>query len=138
VSAEPPRYVLDSFAVLAYLEDEPGALRVARILSRAARGRARVWLGLVNYGEVVYIIERERGLEQTHRAIAAIDQLPLDVAAVDRPLTFRAAHVKAHYAVSYADAFAVALAQAKGAKVVTGDPEFRRTQSIVDVEWLTR
>jgi len=138
VKADPPGYVLDSFAVLAYLGDEAGAQRVQRILARARKGQADVWLCLVNYGEVLYIIERKRALEEVHKAIAAIDQLPVQVVQADRALTFRAANVKANFAVSYADAFAIALAEIKGAKVVTGDPEFRKVRSLVNVEWISK
>lgn len=138
MKADLPGYVLDAFAVLAYLEGEKGAARVQDLLAKAQNGRAKVWLCLVNYGEVAYIIDREQGLQQAHQAIGAIDQLPIEVVQADRSLTFEAAHVKAHYAVSYADAFAVALARTRGAKVVTGDPEFRKVRSIVGLEWLGR
>ncbi|HEX16514.1 MAG TPA: type II toxin-antitoxin system VapC family toxin [Deltaproteobacteria bacterium] len=47
-----------------------------------------------------------------------------------------AAHIKAQYAVAYADAFSVSLAQELGATVVTADPEFKRVASLVDILWL--
>ena len=39
---------------------------------------------------------------------------------------------------SYADAFAVALAQMKQAAVVTGDPDFRKFEGLVPIEWLSQ
>jgi len=129
-------YVLDSFALLAYLEDEPGAARVASLLSRAQKNEIEIWISIINYGEVLYIVERERGHDSAKTAIATIDQLPLVVADANRVSTFAAAHIKAHHAISYADAFAVALAQSKGGGVVTGDPEFKKVESLVSVEWL--
>ena len=129
-------YVLDSFALLAYLDDEPGAARVGDLLARAQKGRVEIWISIINFGEVVYLVERERGRDSAKIAIAAIDQLPVAVADADRLLTFGAAHIKAHHAISYADAFAVALAQSKGGSVVTGDPEFKNVESLVLVEWL--
>ncbi len=116
------RYVLDSFALLAYFEDEPGRARVQQILEQGARGSAEIFLSIVNYGEVVYITEREQGLTQAQSVIAAVDQLPIKVVAADRALTLAAAHLKAKKAIAYADAFAVALTQSKGAKLLTGDP----------------
>ena len=47
-----------------------------------------------------------------------------------------AEQVKAHHAVSYADAFAIALAQEKEAPVITGDPEFEKVEYLVKVIWL--
>ena len=133
-----PAYVLDSFAVLSLLEGEPGADAVRAILDAAGAGQAEVLLCVVNYGEALYITERERGLEETHRAIAAVEQWPLRLVDADRPLALSAAHFKARFPISYADAFALALAQAHRAKVVTGDPEFRKTEAVVPVEWLPR
>jgi ribonuclease VapC len=138
VSANAPSYVLDSFALLAYLQNEGGSAKVAAIMSRAKSAQADVLLCIVNFGEAVYIIERESGLTDAQRAIAAVDQLPITVVDAGRELTFAAAHVKAHFAVSYADAFAIALAQREQAAVLTGDPEFEKAQNLIAVEWLPR
>jgi len=136
VKTEPGRYVLDSFALLAYLEDEAGAGRVHAVLAVAQQGLVSVWMSIVNYGEVVYITEREQGLFAAQRAIAAMDQLPMSLVDADRKLTLSAARVKAHHGISYADAFAVAVAQAKRATVLTGDPEFRKVEALVATDWL--
>lgn len=138
METEPGHYVLDSFAVLAYLEDEIGAGRVSAVLESARQNRASVWMSIVNYGEVVYIIEREQGLFAAQRAIAAIDQLPMSVVDADRKLTLSAAKVKAYHSISYADAFAVGLAQVKQAAVLTGDPEFRKMNDLISIDWLPR
>ena len=45
--------------------------------------------------------------------------------------------MKAHYPTSYADAFAVALAQELNAPLMTGDPEFHKVEDIVQVCWLS-
>ena len=136
MSADPPRYVLDSFALLAYFGAEPGGPRVKALLAAAAANQAATYLSVINYGELVYITEREQGVSAARRAIAAIDQLPIAVIEADRRLTFAAAHVKAHHRLSYADAFAVAVAQQMQAILVTGDPEFRAVEHLVTVEWL--
>lgn len=129
-------YVLDSFALLAYFEDEPGGHRVKAVLAQAAKQRAEVMVSVVNYGEVVYITEREHGLRAAHKLIAAIDQLPVTIVDADRRLTLAAAHVKAKHPLSYADAFAVALAQAQHATLLTADLEFRAVETLVPIEWL--
>jgi ribonuclease VapC len=130
------RYVLDSFALLAYLEDEAGAATVEEILEVCREGEAESWLSIVNLGEVLYVTEREQGLQAAQKAVATVDQLPVHVMEADRSRTFAAAHVKAHHAVPYADAFAVALAQEVGAGVVTGDPEFETVEALVPVLWI--
>ncbi len=130
------RYVFDSFALLAYFENEAGANSVETLLATCATGAAEGWMSIINVGEVLYITEREQGLRPAQKAVALLDQLPLRIANADRTLTFAAAHIKAHYPLSYADAFAVALAQQKDAVVVTGDPAFRQVEAVVEVRWL--
>ena len=134
--SEPKSYVLDSYALLAYLQDEPGAARVQRLLNLAKKRRAALWISVVNLAEALYITERERGLPKVQQAIAMIDELPLHVVDVDRALAFSAAHVKARHALAFADAFAVALAKEKKASVVTGDPEFKTVAKEIPIEWL--
>ncbi len=132
------RYVLDSFALLAYLEKESGGAAVEEILAACDQAAAESWLSIVNFGEVLYITEREQGLQAAQKVVAAIDQLPVNVVEADRSQTFAAAHIKAHYAVSYAGAFAIALAQEVEGQVVTGDPEFEKIEAIVPVRWLSQ
>ena len=129
-------YVLDSFALLAFFQDEPGGRRVKAIFGQALKKRAEILSTVVNYGEVVYITEREQGLRVAQKLIAVIDQLPLGLVDVDRRLALAAAHLKAQHALSYADAFAVALAQDRQATVLTADPEFRAVEALVAIEWL--
>ena len=131
-------YVLDSFALLAYLADERGAGLVREVLEYGQKHAGSVRISVINLGESVYIVEREQGLTEAHKAIAAIEQLPVVVVPADRAQTFAAAHIKAHYRVSFADAFAVALAQESSASVVTGDPEFKEVEKLVPILWLPR
>ena len=131
-----PRYVLDSFGLLAYFGGEPGEAQVKTVLERAVAGQAEVYLSVVNLGEVATIIEREQGASATRRALSAIDQLPIEIIEADRRMALTAAHVKAHHPISYADAFVVALAQQMEAVILTGDPEFGKIEHLVTVEWL--
>ena len=136
MKAKPARYVLDSFALLAHLQAEQGGARVQAVLAQASKGQAAVFLSIVNYGESIYITEREHGLTAAQNLIAAVDQMPIAVVEADRKLTFAAAHLKAHYAIAYADAFALALAQERQATLLTGDPEFQTVQHLATIEWL--
>lgn len=140
MSGERPAYALDSFALLAYFEGEAGKARVEALLRRAESGTCSVYLSLMNLGEVLYITEREVGLIQTQRVLAAIDQLPLQIVPVSRATVLAAAHLKACFTLSYADAFAAVTAQERGCVLVTGDPEFRpvEKEGLIAVEWIPR
>ncbi len=129
-------YVLDAYAVMAYIRDEPGGFRVKEFIRAAEQGEIRLCLSIINYGEVLYSVERRWGKAELQRVIATLDSLPIEIMPVDRPLVMAAAHVKARYPLSYADAFAVALAQRIDAAVVTGDPEFKAVEEFVRIEWL--
>lgn len=131
-------YVLDSYAVLAYLEDETGSERVRGLLESAKALKTNLYLCVVNLGEVIYIIERERGLTKAQETLARLDELPIEIVPADRSLALAAAHLKADSPVAYADCFAAALARLKNAFVVTGDQEFRKIKADKDIqiEWL--
>jgi ribonuclease VapC len=138
MSVESPVYILDSFAALAYLDGEPGMARAQAILEDATHKRCRVAMSVINLGEVIYITEREMGLAQAQEVLAAIEQLPIEILPATRETVLAAAHIKANFHLAYADAFAVAGAQALGGVVLTGDPEFAEVEDLVGVEWLDR
>ncbi|NIM92787.1 MAG: PIN domain-containing protein [Anaerolineales bacterium] len=131
-----PVYVLDSFALLAYLSGEEGAERVGEILSDASHDRCYIVMSLINLGEVLYITERERGLAKTQEALALIEQLPIDILPVNHSDVLSAAHIKAHFPVAYADAFAIVVAQSQDGVLVTGDPEFKVVGKDARIEWV--
>ena len=133
MGTEPTRYVLDSYAVLAFLSAEPGSPRVQEVLTDASSGRSEAYLSLINLGEVAYIVERERGLAQAQETLGLIDQLPIEILPASREAVLAAAHLKAGHPIAYADAFAVAAAQSLDAIVLTGDPEFESVKEVVRV-----
>lgn len=128
--------VLDSWALLAYLDGEPAGTRVRQLLRRARHRELQVLLSLISFGECLYVIEREQGLHRAQQAVGIIDQLALRVVPVDRPLVLAAAHLKAQHAISYADAFTAAVALRQRGAVMTGDPEFKALESHVPILWL--
>lgn len=136
--AEQPVYVLDSFAVLAYLSGEPGSAVVEEVLINAADGACRVMLSIINLGEVLSITERSGGLHRAQEALGLIRQLPIEILPADEQLVFAAAHIKANHALAFADAFAVAAGLQVGGTVLTGDPEFRTVEALVSIEWLRK
>ena len=129
-------FVLDSFALLAYFEDEAGAERVQHILAQVEKGRASLAMSLINWGEVLYALQRSRGETGRNAAVSVIDQLPISLIAPDRAQTMAAAGLKARHPIAYADCFAAALAISRKARLLTGDPEFRRLEKEIPIDWL--
>ena len=131
-----PCFVFDSFALLSYFQAEPAALRVKELLKQARNEEAAVFLSVINLGEIIYTVERKLGRDTSRETLHDILTLPVQVAEVTMDRVLSAVYLKATFPVSYADAFAVALAQETGATVVSGDPEFKRVGSLVTVLWL--
>jgi ribonuclease VapC len=66
----------------------------------------------------------------------AIEQFPLEILPATRERVLAVTHLKAHFPISYADAFAVAAAQEFRGTLVTGDREFISTEKLIHIEWL--
>ena len=131
-----PIYVLDSFAILAYFQAEPGGTKVKELLKQAKAEEAVTSLSLINLGEVIYNTGRKLGDDRAKEILDDIMLLPIQLAEVTMARVLAAAQIKTQYPISYADAFAVALAQELNATIVTGDPEFKQVKSIVTLFWL--
>jgi len=136
--ADRPTFVLDTFALLAYLMDEPAAARIEKGLEEAGKGKCRLFVSIINLGEMLYITERRGGASKAQDSLALIRQLPIEILPADEQAVFDAAHIKASHTLSYADAFAVAAAIRESAVILTGDPEFEAVEAIVTVEWLEK
>jgi predicted nucleic acid-binding protein len=133
-----PHYILDSFALLAYLQGEDSGVRIREILQGARNGKGDVSMSIINLGETLYTTERRKGAREAQDVLASIRQLPINILPADEQTVLDAAHVKANYAISYADSFVVVAAMSEGAIVLTGDPEFESVESLVKVEWLQK
>jgi ribonuclease VapC len=124
---------LDSFALLAYLKEENNYEKVKNVLSPH---NTHVLMNDINIGETFYILARERGMEKADYFLHVI--LPiLPIAHIENTLqeVIEASRIKAVYPISYADCFVVATACKEMATVITGDPEFKLVEKLVNVEW---
>jgi predicted nucleic acid-binding protein len=130
--------VLDSWALIAFLEDEPATDAVEKLLAQAAADKHKLLLSVGNWGEIYYNTMREVSLEAAEQQARAIATLPIDIVGVGDDLTLarQAAIYKATHNVSYADCIAAALAKFKNAELLTGDPEFKEVEREIKVAWL--
>jgi predicted nucleic acid-binding protein len=130
--------VLDSWALMAFFEDEPAAEAVEEILDQASREKHRLFMTSVNWAEVYYSTMREVSQEAAEEHARIIATLPIDIVGVgdDLKLARQAAIFKADHRISLADAFAAALAKEKKAELVTGDREFEQLEKEIKVSWL--
>lgn len=111
--------VLDACALIAFLNDEPGAEVVTAILQDISS----VEMSAVNLLEIAYDSIRRSGDPQAGRELLdVVYQLPIRIHwQIDDEVFQHAARFKASCRISLADSFALALAETLNAAVVTTD-----------------
>jgi|ERR1022692_1934881 ribonuclease VapC len=129
-------YVFDASALFAFLRDKPGASKVEELLIEARRGRAKVMMSAVNYGEVYGRILRDFGPEQALTVVQAAIPLPIEMLDATPQRACQAADLKAKHKLYYVDSFAAALAIERKATLVTSDSDFRKLGRAFPVVWL--
>lgn len=132
------RYVLDSYAILAYIEGEEAGRLVSEIFKKALRQEAEIQLCVVNWGEVYYIALREGGKSHAESYRDTMAKFPITIIEANKELTLQAATIKAKSKMSYADCFAAGLTKLRKAELVTGDPEFKQIESEIRIHWITQ
>jgi predicted nucleic acid-binding protein len=128
--------VLDSYALLAFFEDEPGADQVYDLLLHAEKSGEKLLMGVINLGEVWYSIARGYSEQTAEDKLREIREMAIEIVDADWTLTRQAAMFKAKGKIAYADCFAAALATERKAELVTGDPEFKSLEDIVNILWM--
>ncbi len=129
-------YVLDTWAVIAYLEDEPSGEQVEELIATAHEEQIPIYMSVVNVGEVWYTLAREVSEEEADAGVKMLSDLRIQFENVDWELTQEAARFKSQNKMSYADAFAAALAKVKKADLVTGDNEFKPLDDQIKISWI--
>lgn len=132
-------FVLDSYALIGYLENESFSEQVGELLNNAKKGDSRLYLHSIHLGEVYYITLRVRWKNTADLAYSRIKAFPLNlIEHIDEELLLTAATLKANYPISYADSFAAAMAKIKRCPLLTGDPEFKilEKEGIIKISWL--
>lgn len=128
--------VLDAHPVVVFVNGETGAELIQTLLERAASGRTRLLMSVVNAAEVLVVQERRGGAEASHRTLDLLQELPIELVTVDLELAARAAYFKGRGGISLADCFTAALAHREKVPLLTGDREFEQVADAVEVLWL--
>ena len=127
---------LDSWALLCYLEQEPGFEKIIELFEKAVESSKPLLMCAVNWGEVYYQVARRFGEQKAQEIEKLIQTLPITLVEADKELTREAARIKAIKRMAYADCFAVALARLRKAELYTGDLEFKVVGKEIKVVWL--
>ena len=128
--------VLDSWAVVAYFEAQPGGEQVREMLVEMHESSGQLLMCVVNVGEVWYSLARGHSPAIADEKTLELAQLGVEFVDADWELTKQAAVFKMKGNIAYADCFAAALAKGHKAELVTGDPEFRQVENEIRIFWL--
>jgi ribonuclease VapC len=128
--------VLDSWPIIEWINArEPVLDLLDRLLAEAMVGNAKLYISGVNVGEVYYFLRKERQFQEAEFWKSASLTLPMTIDVPAMNDIWRAAELKAQFPISYADAFAAALAAKYQCPLITGDPEFKLVAGL-ELDWV--
>lgn len=132
-------FVLDAWAILAFLQgEEPAASRVREVIEGAQDRTARLFVSIINICEVYYRVGKTHSAKEADSVLTDLYLLPIEILSADDDTVLAAARLKMTYVLSYADAFAAVIAQQIDATLLTGDPELLSLKRFVHIERLRR
>jgi predicted nucleic acid-binding protein len=129
-------FIFDSHALLKLFQKEKGYEKVIHLLEEIKKVGMTKYLNAINLGEIIYSTKREFGDQKKIEVLANIERLNFTILPVPNQLIFQAAEYKAQYGISYADCFVLASAIEHKAIIVTGDPDFKKVEHLVDIAWI--
>jgi predicted nucleic acid-binding protein len=130
-------FIFDSHALLKFFQKEKGYEKVVGLLGEIRKTGAAKYINAINLGEIIYSTKKEFGDQKKLEVLANIERLNFTILPISNNLIFQAAEYKAQYSISYADCLALASAVEHKAILVTGDPEFRKVEHLVDIVWIS-
>lgn len=115
-------YVLDACALLAMINNEPGADRVEAVLREAFLGNIEVYMNKINVYEIYYGIYRANGREMAEEVYILIKKQPINIIdSFSDEVFVEAARLKSKYKMSLADSIALGEAIVRKAELLSSD-----------------
>jgi predicted nucleic acid-binding protein len=129
-------YVLDSSAILRYLDDEAGAARVAEIIKSHLAGRCEAIISALHWGEVAGVTCKAHGRQAMDLVLSRLSAFGFQIVPADADRAVRASLIKLKRDLPYVDAFGVELADSPDRIFVTADFDFKPAGRDVTIEFL--
>jgi len=130
-------FVLDSSAVLRYIDNEAGGDRVKAIFETCVRGQAAMRISALQWGEVAGHLRKRLGPTNGQRVLDSLMPLKLEIVSASGERAARAADLRSNRNISYVDAFAVELTMDSPDRVlVTADFDFKAVEDLARIEFL--
>jgi PIN domain nuclease of toxin-antitoxin system len=130
-------YVLDSSALIRFLDREAGFHRVKSVLRDCVEGRVAARISAIQWGEVAGNLRKRFGASRQAHILSALLSSDIAVSPVTRQCAVRAAEIRADRKLSYADAFALDLAMdSPDCVLLTADYGFKAVEDLARIEFL--
>lgn len=121
-------YVLDTSALVTFIENEEGAAEVEALLNKAIGSETVLYISTVSCIEIFYITWQEQVKEIANRRLLLIDDLAVFQEPVNRQLITIIGEIKAKKLMSFADCCIAGLAKFMKATLVHKYPEFEQIE----------
>jgi predicted nucleic acid-binding protein len=130
-------YVLDSSALIRYLDREVGGDRAKAILKACVTGQAELRISAVQWGEVAGNLRKRFGAQEEYRILSSLLPSEAEIVPASGERAVRAAELRVDHKMGYADAFAMELAMDSPDHVfVTADYGFKSVDNLTQIEFL--
>ena len=128
------RLILDSSAVMAFLQEEDGGEAMKEIL-RNGQSHELI-MSVIQYGEILYASLKYNKAKGVADARLFFQSTRTKIVPATKEQAELAASFKARGGIAYPDCFALALGKLRKATVVTKDKEFRKFSKEVKIRWI--
>jgi len=129
-------FIFDSYVLLKVFQKEKGYENIVGLLGNIKKTQITKYINIINVGEIIYTTKREFGDQKKLEVLASIERLNFTILQATNSLVYQASEYKTQYSISYADCFILASAIEYKATIVTGDPEFKKVEHLVDIVWV--
>jgi PIN domain nuclease of toxin-antitoxin system len=119
-------YILDACALIALLNEEPGADVVQNFITEAIDGKISLHMSIVNIIEVHYGFYNDFGKEVSDAILERVYKMPIQFhRTIDAKVSSEAARLKGTYGMSLGDAIGLATAISLDGLFVSSDSELK-------------
>jgi predicted nucleic acid-binding protein len=130
-------FILDSSAVLRYIDNEVGGDRVNALFKACVARRAAMYIPAVQWGEITGRLRARLGASHEERIIDSLLPSELEIVPANRERAVRAARLKVDRKLAFADSFAVELTLDSPEYVlVTADFDLKAVEDLIKIEFL--
>lgn len=127
--------ILDSSALLRFLQKEPGFEIVKDLLEKAQVEKEPLVLNLINWGEVYYVLKKNFGKDLMEKTLSLLEEMPISLYPISKDLIAAAANLKADKNLPFVDSICAATAIAEKGRLITSDADFKKVEKEIPLLW---